>query len=93
MEEPIELTPGDYFFRVRARLDGTWSDGFPLHLKVLASGDVNADGSVTRADAALIFARVSGFPVPVTEPTLDVNGDGMINNRDALLAFRMAMGG
>ncbi|MBR3423182.1 MAG: S-layer homology domain-containing protein, partial [Clostridia bacterium] len=32
--EPIDLKPGDYFFRIRALKDGVWSEGLPLHLTV-----------------------------------------------------------
>ena len=31
---PILLGPGTYFFRIRAFLNGQWSDGLPLHLTV-----------------------------------------------------------
>lgn len=33
---PVDLTPGTYFFRVRAQKDGIWSEGLPLHLTVKA---------------------------------------------------------
>ena len=35
--EPIDLKPGDYFFRIRAFKDGIWSEGLPLHLTVKSS--------------------------------------------------------
>jgi hypothetical protein len=51
--------------------------------------DLNGDGNVDAADAALLFAAVSGEAVPIPDTAqLDVNGDGKINNRDALLLFR-----
>ena len=32
--EPIDLTPGSYYFRIRALKDGVYSEGLPLHLTV-----------------------------------------------------------
>lgn len=31
---PITLAPGSYYFRIRARLNGVWSEGLPLRLTV-----------------------------------------------------------
>ncbi len=57
-----------------------------------AEGDVNGDGTVNAADAAALFARVSGSDAPVNEDAMDVNGDGKVNSRDAMLLFRRAAG-
>jgi len=45
---PIPLTPGTWFFRIRARLDGVWSDGLPLHLTVAEQPPENPFMDVTQ---------------------------------------------
>lgn len=50
---PIYLAPGTYFFRIRARLNGEWSDGLPLHLTVVAGGSSSGgNGSVSSSPTA-----------------------------------------
>ena len=52
--------------------------------------DLNGDGELTAADAAVLFAYVSGEPLPAQAP--DVNEDGKMGNLDAILLFRKAAG-
>ena len=41
---PIDLEPGEYYFRIRALKDGVWSEGLPLHLTVRGPADPCAGG-------------------------------------------------
>ena len=51
--------------------------------------DMNGDGLVNAADAALLFAHVSGDAVSFADTAMpDVNADGKVNNKDAMLLFR-----
>ncbi len=55
-------------------------------------GDVNGDGSITAADAALILRWLSGNSTPTPDAMLraDVDGDGVITENDARLILLMA---
>ncbi|MBR5949682.1 MAG: FMN-binding protein [Clostridia bacterium] len=61
---------------------------------VFTAGDVNADGSVTTADA-LIAARAALGLIELNEGQLsaaDMNGDGSVTVTDAVLILRAALG-
>jgi hypothetical protein len=57
-------------------------------------GDLNGDGDVTHADAALALQIAVGniIPTPEQEAAGDMNGDGRINSADAALIMRLAAG-
>lgn len=57
-------------------------------------GDVNGDGSITAADAALITRWLNGKSTPTPEQMLraDVDGDGKITENDARLILLMTNG-
>jgi len=57
-------------------------------------GDLNGDGVVNSADAALALEIAVGnvIPTPEQEAAGDMNGDGRINSADAALIMRLAAG-
>ncbi len=59
-----------------------------------AAGDVNGDGYINAADAAIVYAHVNGHSV-LTESQLgaaDVNGDGTVNAVDAAMIYAKVNG-
>ncbi len=56
-------------------------------------GDVNLDGVVDGADAAVVLNHVAGLPTPDADLTLgDVDGDSRVTTRDALIVLHYADG-
>ena len=55
-------------------------------------GDVNGDGSVTNADAALLKRYVAGWSVSIDRNAADLNRDGSVTNADAALLNRYIAG-
>ena len=60
----------------------------------IAYGDVNGDGKINTADAALTYASING-KVTLKEgqrKAADVNGDGKINTADAAMIYARVNG-
>ncbi|MBR3555045.1 MAG: hypothetical protein IKN89_03970 [Oscillospiraceae bacterium] len=55
-------------------------------------GDVNGDGSVTNADAALLKRYIAGWSVSIDRNAADINRDGSVTNADAALLNRYIAG-
>ena len=55
-------------------------------------GDVNGDGSVTNADAALLKRYIAGWSVSIDRNAADLNRDGSVTNADAALLNRYIAG-
>ena len=55
-------------------------------------GDVNRDGVVTAADAAIALGIAAGGPASY-DPAADVDGDGVVTSLDALMILQVAAGG
>nr|MCR4935874.1 chitobiase/beta-hexosaminidase C-terminal domain-containing protein [Oscillospiraceae bacterium] len=70
---PITLAPGTYFFRVRARLNGVWSEGLPLRLTV---GEGQLGALSWRYDAAGVTVTGTGIDAdnPVWLALYDADG-------------------
>jgi mannan endo-1,4-beta-mannosidase len=72
---------------------------FPLDLVItlhrLAPGDINADGLVSEADAALALQYAAGVLEPTREQSAgaDINVDGIVDITDAALLARGPLGG
>lgn len=87
-------TPGDYFYRVRARdVQNQWSDYCPIVPVAVVDGpayscgDVTDDGSVNLIDILYIIDFLYGIPAgPQPEPMVsgDASGDGNVNLIDIL---------
>jgi len=49
-----------------------------------ASGDIDADGTLTNADITLAIRHLSGWDIEYRANRFDLNADGKLNNRDAI---------
>lgn len=49
-----------------------------------ASGDIDADGTLTNADISLAIRHLSGWDIEYRANRFDLNADGKLNNRDAI---------
>ena len=58
------------------------------YFTVGATGDIDADGTLTSADVTLAVRYLSGFAVKGAKYSCDVNLDKKINNRDAIEIIR-----
>lgn len=60
-------------------------------IQVSVKGDVDADGSITDADAAFVYRYVNEALTLTDAQRIcsDVNGDGMVDTTDAALIYRM----
>lgn len=59
-------------------------------VEVAVKGDVDADGSITEADAAFVYDYINeaGTLSDRERAAADVNGDGMVDTTDAALLYR-----
>ncbi len=66
----------------------TWTikDGAPMLdcFTGEATGDVDADGTLTNADVTLAVRHLSGWDIEYRSDRFDLNGDGKLSNRDAI---------
>jgi len=71
--------------------------GQPVHATARpVTGDLNSDGKLTPADAAIALAIAAGGGSdscdPTTPATADVSGDGQVTALDALMILQAAAG-
>lgn len=88
---PIELTEGTWFFRIRARLDGVWSDGLPLHLTV-AGPKKTTFVDVREKDwfySAVYYCAERGYFTGVSDTTFEPNST-MTRAMFATVLYRIA---
>ncbi len=57
-------------------------------IAVSVYGDIDADGTLTSTDIALIIRYLSGWNVAGAKSLCDITGDGKINNRDVIALIR-----
>ncbi len=66
----------------------TWTikDGAPAldHFTAEATGDIDADGTVTNADITLAVRHLSGWDIEYRADRFELTGDGKLNNRDVI---------
>lgn len=82
------LRSGDALSSIFTALTTAADDGA---VQIVIQGDVNADGSITDADAAFAYRSVNEN-LALTDAqrmAADVNGDGMVDTSDAALIYRI----
>lgn len=69
----------------------TIRDGLPVLdcFTTEATGDVDADGTVSNADITLAVRHLAGYDIEYRTDRFDLTGDGKLNNRDAIELIRM----
>ena len=93
------LAPGEYIFAMPGQYGAENTEAIcstpgaiivVVEEKEVVAGDVNGDGTVTTADALLIYSACNG-DAELTEEQLaaaDINGDGNVTTADALLLYK-----
>ena len=84
----LDLSAFDFASKTGAKMTITWNNGEPVETYIL--GDVDGDGEVTSADAALIqrYDAQMSLPEGTVIANGDVNGDGEIDILDVTLIQR-----
>jgi len=61
-------------------------------VNIILAGDLNGDGSVTSADAALLRRYIAGVSVSIDLNAADIDRDGSVTSTDAALLSRYVVG-